>query len=606
MTGRFMCSRAAERLYGLEPGASEGTFADFLERVHPEDRPYLVAHIDDALETGRGQRCEFRIVWPDGSVHRLVGDAQIIADEEGQVVSLWGILQDVTSRRPSEEALRLSEARYRSLVLATSHTVWTASADGRVVEDSPSWRSFTGQTFEQYRGLGWLDAVHPDDRERTRRAWFETIAARSSREIEYRIRRRDGAYRVFLARAAPVIQPDGRVVEWTGTTADITERTQAEEDRARLMRELGEQRARLAAVLDAMPSGVLIAEAPSGSISYANRYAESILHELRSAELDLSACADHRATLLDGTKIVPSDYPLARALFRGETVKAQDLVFELKEKKLCLRCNAAPVADEAGRIVAAVCGFEDITREVEEEQQREQLDRFRELFVGMLGHDLRNPLSAIVTGATLLLRRGGLSSVDTRVMERIAAASGRMQRMIEQLLDLTRSRIGGGIPVAPRPMDLHDHVRRVVEELEAANPLSSINLRMSGDPSGMWDPDRLDQVVSNLVGNALEHTAANVPVDVIVERRGGVVRLLVHNGGPPIAPEVLPTIFDPFRGSTPNQRGRPSHGLGLGLYISRQIVAAHGGTLEVESTAENGTTFTATLPIAPPSLQTAA
>jgi PAS domain S-box-containing protein len=589
-TGRVSWSPTMERLCGLRPGSFGGTFQAFLECVHPEERESLARQISASCKAGDDHHREFRVVWPDGSVHRLMSHARPVFDASGDPVSLTGVTQDVTAQREAEESIRVSEARYRSLVLATSQTVWSSDPEGRVVEDSPSWRAFTGQSFEQFRGYGWIDVIHPDERERIWQIWGDVRATRIPRDVEYRVRRHDGVYRDLLVRCAPVLGADGRILEWSGATSDITERKQTE-------REIAEQRARLAAVLDAMPSGVMIAEAPSRSISYANKQAEAILRGSSRGVRTIMTGRLRRARRLDGTEVDPDELPIARALACGEVTRAVELAFEAGDGSIVyLRSNGAPVFDGSGRVAAAVCGFEDITGEIEAKQARDRTDRFRELFVGMLGHDLRNPLSSIIGGASLLRCRGALAPDDVRVVERIANAGQRMRRMIEQILDLTRSRLGGGIPIAPEKVNLHELVRRIAEELEAANPDRSIRVSASGDPEGIWDPDRLGQVISNLLGNALEHAGSSCPVDIDIERVGDTVALAVHNGGSPIPVDLLPVIFDPFRRSATAERRRANSGLGLGLYISQQIVASHGGTLAVDSTAERGTTFTVTLP----------
>jgi signal transduction histidine kinase len=355
-------------------------------------------------------------------------------------------------------------------------------------------------------------------------------------------------------------------------------------------------RATLEAVLDAMPSGVLIAEAPSGRLLYANRQAEEIFRTTPKELHDPATYRLHPAWRLSGAPLEPEELPLVRALTHGEVSTGVELAFDSAAgTRVYFRINAAPVRSPRGDVIAAVCGFDDITREIEAARQREQGDRFRELFLAMLGHDLRSPLSAIAFGARVLLQRGALGAEDARVVARISAASERMRRMIDQILDLTRSRFSGGIPIEPRRMNLHDLVRRIVDELEAAHPGRTVRLDQRGEPHGVWDPDRLGQVVSNLVGNALEHTAPDAKVDVTVERVGPRVRLVVHNDGEPIAREILPTLFDPFRPSREARTGAP-RGLGLGLYIAREVVLAHGGEIDVSSEADNGTTVTVTLP----------
>jgi signal transduction histidine kinase len=241
---------------------------------------------------------------------------------------------------------------------------------------------------------------------------------------------------------------------------------------------------------------------------------------------------------------------------------------------------------------------EALLREQEARAEAERSVRYNELFAGMLGHDLRNPLSAITTGANYVARLNS-GPKATRAATRILASAERMGRMIDQLLDFTRIRAGGGLALAPTRFDLEQLCCRVKDELEAANPERSISVELEGDPCGEWDRDRLWQVLSNVVGNALHHGADGDLVRVSLDgRRAEVVDLSVHNAGV-IPTDVLPVLFEPFRGLTRYHRTR---GLGLGLFISQQIVAAHDGTIEVSSEASAGTTFRLRLPRVPPRL----
>jgi phosphoserine phosphatase RsbU/P len=228
------------------------------------------------------------------------------------------------------------------------------------------------------------------------------------------------------------------------------------------------------------------------------------------------------------------------------------------------------------------------------EESARQTAVFREQFVGILGHDLRNPLQAISGNAALLLRYGGLSAPQLKAVQRISHSSDRMARMINDILDFTRTRLGGGYALQRTRFNLHDVLRQVVEELEVAHPLRRFELSVEGDGWGEWDQGRLAQAASNLVGNAAQYSPEDSPVRVLVCDAGGGVRVEVHNGGVPIPPERLPHIFDPFvRGSN---AGRVRSGLGLGLYITNEIIKAHGGVLEVSSTPREGTRFGWTLP----------
>jgi signal transduction histidine kinase len=238
----------------------------------------------------------------------------------------------------------------------------------------------------------------------------------------------------------------------------------------------------------------------------------------------------------------------------------------------------------------------DAAKKRAEERERElrSVAEFREMFIGILGHDLRNPLGSIVTAAALLLRRGRLDDQDAETVARIIRGSQRMARMITQLLDLTRARLGGGIPIAPTPTDLGEVCRNVVEEFEAA-----IQLRVEGDLTGTWDKDRLAEVLSNLAGNAIEYAAPGTVVIVEAHADGAEVVVEISNQGDPIPADLLPFIFEPFRRARQHEESATGN-LGLGLYIAHQIVLSHGGTLDAHS-ADGTTTLVMRLPRLPPS-----
>ncbi|MFY1828933.1 ATP-binding protein [Myxococcus fulvus] len=238
-------------------------------------------------------------------------------------------------------------------------------------------------------------------------------------------------------------------------------------------------------------------------------------------------------------------------------------------------------------------------KRVEEGLKREEAARrtatFREQFLGILGHDLRNPLQAIAGNASLLLRHGGLSEPQRKAINRISISADRMARMINDLLDFTRTRLGAGYVLERARMNLHEVLRQVVEELEVAHPRRQLELSLAGNGWGDWDADRIAQAASNLVGNAVQYSPEDTVVRVTVADAEGGVRVEVHNWGLPIPAERLGSIFDPF-GRAQDKRSAQRNGLGLGLYITHEIVRAHGGLLGVSSSSQDGTSFWLSLP----------
>lgn len=219
----------------------------------------------------------------------------------------------------------------------------------------------------------------------------------------------------------------------------------------------------------------------------------------------------------------------------------------------------------------------------------------RERLIGIIGHDLRSPLSAILMAAGSLLRAHDLAEKQENSVRRIERTATRMSTMISQLLDFTRGRLAGGIPITPGPADLLEICDEVLDELTIIYPRAKFQINATGPCTGRWDRERLAQVVSNLAVNAANHGAAEAPVTLTLRADDSDAILALHNLGPPIAPDLIPHVFDPFRRGSADRAGH-GRGLGLGLYITQQIVLAHRGEITVRSSAEEGTTFTIRLP----------
>jgi PAS domain S-box-containing protein len=255
----------------------------------------------------------------------------------------------------------------------------------------------------------------------------------------------------------------------------------------------------------------------------------------------------------------------------------------------------ARTGEEAG--IATVS--RDITERHRREAQAREQAEFEQQLIGIVSHDLRNPLNAILLSAHALLRREDLGDRATKNTGRIITSTERALRLIRDLLDVTQSRLGGGLPVRRQPMDLHEATRHAVEEVRAAFPEREVVLEAHGDGQGDWDAERLDQVVQNLVTNALRYGDASAPVRVSTRDEGPDVVLEVHNRGRPIPPEMLPTLFQAMRRGQ-HDEDRATRSVGLGLYIVQQVVRALGGGVVVTSSAEGGTTFTVRLPRSAP------
>lgn len=229
----------------------------------------------------------------------------------------------------------------------------------------------------------------------------------------------------------------------------------------------------------------------------------------------------------------------------------------------------------------------------QELSERSETLRLNEMLTAVLSHDLRSPLNAVLTSAHLIQRHSTEGPVRESAA-RIQSSGKRMSRMIEDMLDLARARLAGGIPLKREPADLGSLIDRVITEIQAAYPQQRVELHLQGDLQGDWDTERLAQVASNLIGNALQHGQDSEAVQVRLDgAEPEAVVMSVSNAGT-IPPDLLPQLFDPFRGAL-RQAGR-SEGLGLGLYIVQQIVLAHHGTVDVHCGSSNRTRFVVRVP----------
>ena len=226
----------------------------------------------------------------------------------------------------------------------------------------------------------------------------------------------------------------------------------------------------------------------------------------------------------------------------------------------------------------------------------EQVNRSRDIFLAILGHDLRAPLQAVSMSTEMLLRKATLEDEALTCAINIKRGARHMAVMVSDLLEFVRSRLGKSLPIEPAPMDLADAAHAAIAEACAGNPACNPTMTVQGNTQGVWDAGRLDQLLQNLIGNALQHGLNKRDVTLTLTGEPDAVRLSVHNFGTPIPEEAIGTIFDPLVRSADEELGQPTTSLGLGLFIVKEVVNAHKGTIEVSSNETDGTLFTVVLP----------
>jgi PAS domain S-box-containing protein len=296
---------------------------------------------------------------------------------------------------------------------------------------------------------------------------------------------------------------------------------------------------------------------------------------------------------------------LERVLATGESHVGKETRAELgpAEPRRTIYFNFvyAPLRDLRGHIDGVLVMAFDVTDEIRARDELARTVRYTDLFTGILGHDLRNPLAAITTAAQVMQVRHGEDPRMAVLVNRILSSGARMSRRVEQLLDFTRIRLAGGLVLEPTNTDLNEILTAAISEVEGASPDWRVEIDTKGDAEGRWDADRLAQVVSNLAGNAAQHGAPDAPTLVLLDGSDPAVVTLAFENKGAIPSDLMSNLFDPFRGG--HQRRHDSKGLGLGLFITKEIVAAHGGEVQVMSSELDGTRFTIVLPRSVPALQ---
>lgn len=476
------------------------------------------------------------------------------------------------ARRARREA-EIGKGRLDQALRAAKMSYWNWD----IVSDRVSW----SENLEAVHGLrpgsfdgnfqAFLDVIHPDDAPRLKEAIDRAVREGVDYNIDFRVLAPDGGFQWINGHGHPVVQ-GGKVIRMAGIGMNVTGHHAAEEAQ------------RYLAAIVSSSEDAIISKDLTGRILSWNAAAERLFgyraEEVvgRSIELLMppESSEDYRGIL-------------AR-IARGERVDHYETRRRRKDGTLVeVALTVSPVRDESGTIVAASKTARDLTALREFQRERE---RTRELFLATLGHDLRNPLNTI-TASLFYLQRHAPDSVQP-VVARMSSSSDRMARMIGQLLDFTRSRLGGGIPLEPKPADLRAICASIVEELEIQHP-NRVRLTAEGDFSGEWDADRLAQVFSNLIANAIDHGSPAEPIGIALSRADSAVHVEVSNGGAGISEAMRAVIFEPFRRGAGESRG-PSRGLGLGLYITREIVRSHGGAIEIDS-PPGKVVFTVKLPV---------
>lgn len=652
LEGRYThVSEAAARVLNLTPDEMIGrTWSEI--GLPPERQQEFFQERREVIATGKPHERVVEFPTPSGAALFDYRIAPIHADS-GEVIGTLTLSRDITAEmmrgRELEsqvlanqrvtERLKREEERYRTLVTASSEAVWSASPNGELLTDIPMWRAITGQTVEGLLGTGWLEAIADEDRERVAQIWGRAVASLAPYEAEYRIRTRDGGIRWIFARGYPLRDSDGAVREWIGTAADVTQRKRDEDAATFLadasavlassleMRQVFNRIATLAVprladwcaidfpvddgpyeravVLHSNPDLVRLVHELDRDyrvlpevdpIVAVHREQKSMLVErLDAAYLDSIARDDHHRRII--RQLGLRSWIIVPILDRGRTVASLTLVQAESGRSFDERDlrSIEDLAQRAGMAVQNAKLFE----------AAQSANVAKDEFLATLSHELRTPMTSIL-GWSRLMKMGERSEeILTDAIDAIERSASAQAQLIEDLLDVSRI-TSGKLLLNIERTNVGKIAAAVASGILPTAEAKKIEMTLHvGDsiPEVAADSSRMQQVLWNLVSNAVKFTPQGGRVSVEVGSSEGNLLICVKDTGEGIDAAVLPHIFERFRqaDSSPTRR---YGGLGLGLAIAREIIELHGGAIRAESEGRGkGASFQVVIPVVAPDFE---
>ena len=649
-----------DRLFGLAPGPAAQTIAAFVSAVHAGDRPAVSERLQQCARDGSDVDMEFRVVWPDGSVHWIDSKAKAFFDEDGTPLYITGACADVTSRKDAAEALRENEQRLRAIFNQAAVGIAVATLDGHLVRVNKKFSDILGYSPDQLRDITFAAITHPDDLAETMSAVQRLLTGSQAEYVlEKRYLRRDGFVVWSLTTVTLLKDAAGQPERFIGVIEDITLRKQAESslrEESRILEILNETGQRLAskldlhAILQAVTNAATQLSGAHGGAFFYNTIVEE-------GETDLYDTFSGAAPDTFARLVNPRAVAIFDLTFRGGApIRCDDLAADARYGTMAAPLQdgaggdvlvrsylAVPVRSRSGKVigglffghsrpgvfseraerlsagVAAQAGiaidnarlYEAAQKAADErkvllESERvaraaaERMSDVKDEFLATLSHELRTPLNAIL-GWAQVLRSAPSDQADlTKGLEAIERNARVQTRLIEDLLDMSRI-TSGKLRLDIQPLHPVSVIEAAVETVKPAADAKGIRLEKLLDPAAgpiSGDPGRLQQIVWNLLSNAIKFTPKNGKVQVLLERVSSYIEMSVADTGVGIKPELMPHLFERFRQGDASTTRRYG-GLGLGLSIVRSLVELHGGTVAVRSAGEGqGTTVTVHLPLA--------
>ncbi len=604
----LFCNQAHESWFGAR---GEQLVGRTVREIFTERYPRVREWVRRAL-SGETVRYEAAYTRKDGQPVYVQATYIPSRDARGEVQGFVAHLHDITDRKRAELELEAQRSRLEDILINCPAPICILSGPQQVFTlANPIFQKLSG--IPKLLGTSMHELMSDEDgrsySERVRRV-YETGEPLFQKEFRARVgasSRHPGAsdgmeeYRLFDILLHPLRDAQGQVDSVMSFSIDVTEQVEARQKMEEWAAHLSHQEQWLRSVLDVMPVALLLLEPGTGRVLFANQTA----HRMAGGTFPMGVPSTQYGTVYellheDGTPIPTEFVPGVRAA-RGEQVRGASLTWVTPAGRYCLLIDSEILPAAHGHPSTVLLTLQDVSQLKHTQDQLQKAVQLRDEFLTVASHELRTPLTPLQLKLQSLMRDCAAELPPEQLRERVrkTAASATLQihklvELIGDLLDVSRLS-EGRLSLFIEPVDLADLVREVAEhfESESRRVRAPLVILAEAPVIGFWDRLRLEQVVDNLLSNALKYGPGR-PVTLRVELRGDRAQLTVSDEGIGIASESLPRIFEKFeRAVSPRHYG----GLGLGLYITRQVIHAMGGTIQVESQLERGATFTVELPL---------
>lgn len=518
----------------------------------------------------------------------------------GEVSGIATVTRDISESKRQRETLEANSSQLRLITDVMPQMVWTTAPDGTHLYFNKGWTDYTGLSLDESHGWGWQDVLHPDDLERTTLVWTRSLSTGNDYQIEYRMRGKDGSYRWQLARAQPLRDADGKILQWFGTCTDIEAQKNAQELLRAAQGATERERERLYGIFMDAPVVINVIRGEDLTIEFTNRMHQQLFGSGRKLEgLPLEEALPgiapdlirmHREVIGSGRRHVS-----------GELSATLDYDNDGKPYEKIWHAIYQPLRNQLGAVDALMTFALDVTEQVRARIQTQDLilrlqqeRELREQFVSALTHDLRSPLSAARMSAQLLARGPDDPDSVRKNAARIIANIDRVDSMIRDLLDANLIRAGETLPIHAAECDLHRQLQVTLDELATVHG-DRYHLVSKAPVVGFWDCASIQRALENLCNNAVKYGSPRERISVQLTASADEVEISVHNWGQPLSSDEQKGIFKYFHRAAA-ARSSVNAGWGIGLTLVKGVAEAHRGSVSVTSSAREGTIFTLRIP----------